>query len=65
MQHAMSALCQKRTWRHLFDQLVGASEQLRWHREAERFGGFEVDHRLKLSGLHYWTTGRLADFSEP
>ena len=46
------------------DHLVGAGEQLRWHREAERFGGFEVDHRLKLSGLHYWTTGRLAGFSE-
>jgi hypothetical protein len=28
---------------HLLDHLVGAGEQRGWHREAEGFGGFDVD----------------------
>ena len=28
----------------LFDHLVGPGEHGWWHGEAERFGGFEVDH---------------------
>ena len=57
----MSAKCQKRTFRHSFDHLVGACEQRRRHGEAKRLGGFEVDDQLELS----WTarTGRSAGFS--
>jgi hypothetical protein len=32
----------------LFDHLVGAGEQRRWHVEAERFSGFEVDNKLEF-----------------
>jgi hypothetical protein len=28
----------------LLDHLVGAGEKRRWHRQAERLGGLEVDH---------------------
>ena len=34
-----------------FDHLVGAGEQRRWHVEAERLGGLEVDHQLVLGRL--------------
>jgi hypothetical protein len=30
------------------DHLVGGRDQRRWHLEAERFGGLEVDHRFIL-----------------
>jgi hypothetical protein len=33
----------------LLDHLVDASEQLRWHVEAERLGGFEVDREFELN----------------
>jgi hypothetical protein len=33
----------KRSKISLFDHLVGANEQRRWHCEAERVRGFEVD----------------------
>src|SRR5262245_1933706 len=32
----------------LFDHLVGAGEERRWHVEAKRLGGFEVDDELVL-----------------
>jgi hypothetical protein len=34
------------------DHLVGARKQRRWHVEAERLGGREVDHELKFGRLH-------------
>ena len=36
LRNAMSALCQKRTSRHLFDHLVACGEQLRMNCEAKR-----------------------------
>src|SRR5262245_17397008 len=35
----------------LFDHLVGAGEQRRWHVQAERLGGAQVDHQLELGRL--------------
>jgi len=36
---------------NLIDHLVGAGEQLRWHSEAKRLGGLQVDHQLELGRL--------------
>src|SRR5215813_1833213 len=48
----MSALCQKRTHalqqESLFDHVVGALPQEQRHVEAERLGGFQIDHQLEL-----------------
>ena len=38
----------------LFDHLVGAGNDLRWHREAKCLGGFEVDDQLDLGDLLNW-----------
>src|SRR6516162_7634546 len=43
----------------LFNDLVGAREQRRWHVESERPRGFQVDHHLELGRLHDWQIGRL------
>jgi hypothetical protein len=39
---------QTRTYRCLFNHLVGASEQRRRHAEAERFSSLEVDYEIEL-----------------
>ena len=36
----------------LFDHLVGAGEQRRWHVEAERSGGRQIDDQFELARLH-------------
>src|SRR5258706_11433606 len=44
----------------LFDHLIGAQQDRRRDRHADRFGGFEIDHRLDVVAC--WT-GRSASFS--
>ena len=34
----------------LFDHLVGAGEQLRWHSELERSGGLKIDDQRDFCG---------------
>jgi hypothetical protein len=46
----MSALGHERTFRDLLDDFVRASDQLRQHRKAQRFGGLKVDHEFKFYG---------------
>jgi hypothetical protein len=53
MDNASVAQCQKPTCavqqrQPLFDHLVGAREQHRWHVDADRLGGLEVDDGLEL-----------------
>src|SRR5262249_46313156 len=38
----------------LFDDLIGRGQQLRMKLQAERFGGPEIDHEVKLDGLNDW-----------
>ena len=44
--------------RLLFDNLVGAGEEHRRNRQAERFCSFEVDHQLELRRLFDGKIGR-------
>jgi hypothetical protein len=55
----MSALGQKRTSRHSFDDLVSAGKQLRGQWELQHSRRLRVDDKLKLGGLHNWQVGRL------
>jgi hypothetical protein len=49
----MSALGHKQTFARLLDQLVGAREHARRHREAERLRSFQIDDQLVFRrGLH-------------
>ena len=44
----MSQKCQHRKSPFSFDHLIGATEQHRWHFEAERFSSLEVDYEIEL-----------------
>ena len=59
----MSAKCQKRTFRHSLDHLVGACEHGRRHGEAKRLGGFEVDDQLSFRGPLHRQIARLLPLS--
>jgi hypothetical protein len=53
------AMCQEATYavqqkEALFDHLVGTGEQCCGHFDAERLGGFEVDHQFDLHRLLNW-----------
>jgi len=43
----------------LLDHLVGAHEDRLGDLDAERFGGFEIDHKFDFGGLLHWKVGRL------
>ena len=44
---------------HSFDHLVGAGEQHRWHDDAKRLCGLQIDHKLVLGRLFDRQVGRL------
>jgi hypothetical protein len=46
----------------LLDYLIGARRQTRWHLDAERLGGLEIDHELELGQLLDWQIGGLISF---
>src|SRR5262245_47226415 len=55
----MSALGHKRT---SLDHFVGAGEQLRWHRKAERPGSLEIDNKLEFGRCLHRQVARLFAF---
>jgi hypothetical protein len=41
------------------DHLVGSGEQIHRHRQADRFGGFEIDRQFKHGRLFHGQVGGL------
>jgi hypothetical protein len=48
----------------LFDHLVGAGEERRWHSNAKRIGGFHIDDQLETSWLLDRQIGGLGAFED-
>src|SRR5215471_18258696 len=48
----------------LFDHLVGAGEERRWHSNAKRLGGFHIDDQLETSRLLHRQIGGLDAFED-
>src|SRR5262245_41787878 len=48
----------------LFDYLVGAGEERRWHSNAKRIGGFHIDDQLETSWLLDRQIGGLRAFED-
>jgi hypothetical protein len=45
---------------NLFDDFIRTHQHVRWHRQADLLGGFEVDYEHKLHRLLHCQFGRLA-----
>ena|SRR5258705_135497 len=43
----------------LFDHLVGAGQQRRWHDDAKRLCGLQIDHQVEFGRLFDRQVGRL------
>ena len=41
--------------RMLFDHLIGAQQDRGRQLDADRLGGFEVDHHLKFRGVRFYS----------
>src|SRR5438874_1106550 len=48
---ATNGLMRRSKLTSLFDQLVGADKQCRWHVDTERLGRLQVDHQFELGRL--------------
>ena len=48
-----------------FNYLVGSHLQGRWHSQAERLGGLEVESKLEFRGLNNWQICGLFAFENP
>ena len=55
----MSALCQKRTSRHLFNHFVGAGEQLWRNGEAQCLRRLEINYQFEIGRLYHRQIGGL------
>src|SRR5262245_53757999 len=59
VQWRMSALGQKGTWPRLFDHLIRACEQHRWHGEIKHFRSRKIDDQIQFGRLYNWQVSRL------
>src|SRR6516162_1043714 len=48
----------------LLDHLVGTGEQRRWYDDAERLGGWKIDHELEFGRKLYWQIAGLGAFQD-